>query len=102
MARNPILEELYASRDKLLADCKGDVHAYIQEARQRALAQVAREGPRLEREALADVAEHVVHDVHVRVHPLRRGGGGGGGAGVCGGEAAHPLQAIAFPDRRPQ
>ena len=38
MARNPILEEIYAARDKLLADCNGDVHAYVQDARQRALA----------------------------------------------------------------
>jgi len=38
MPRNPILEEIYAARDKLLADCNGDVHAYVQEARQRALA----------------------------------------------------------------
>jgi len=38
MARNPILEEIYAARDQLLADHKGDVHAYVQDARQRALA----------------------------------------------------------------
>ena len=38
MALNPILEEIYAARNKLLADCKGDVHAYVQGARQRALA----------------------------------------------------------------
>ena len=38
MPRNPILEEIYAARDKLLADCNGDVHAYVEEARQRALA----------------------------------------------------------------
>ena len=38
MALNPILEEIYAARDKLLADCKGDVHAYVQGARDRALA----------------------------------------------------------------
>ncbi len=38
MAHNPILEEIYAARDQLLADHKGDVHAYVQDARQRALA----------------------------------------------------------------
>jgi hypothetical protein len=38
MAINPILEEIYAARDKLLADCKGDIHAYVQGARERALA----------------------------------------------------------------
>lgn len=38
MSRNPILEEIYAARDKLLADCHGDVHAYVEEARRRALA----------------------------------------------------------------
>lgn len=37
MAQNPILEEIYAARDKLLADSKGDIHAYIQAACQRAL-----------------------------------------------------------------
>ena len=36
--RNPILEEIYSAREKLLADFEGDVHAYIQDARQRALA----------------------------------------------------------------
>ena len=38
MSRNPILEEIYAAREKLLADCGGDLHAYIQSARERALA----------------------------------------------------------------
>jgi hypothetical protein len=38
MPRNPILEEIYAARDKLLEDCGGDVHAYVQGAQQRALA----------------------------------------------------------------
>lgn len=38
MARNPILEEIYAAREKLLADYNGDVHAYVESARQRALA----------------------------------------------------------------
>jgi len=38
MPRNPILEEIYAARDKLLADCHGDLHAYVEEARRRALA----------------------------------------------------------------
>ena len=38
MARNPILDEIYAARDALLADYKGDVHAYVQDARRRALA----------------------------------------------------------------
>ena len=36
--RNPILEEIYAARKRLLAEFKGDVHAYIEDARQRALA----------------------------------------------------------------
>ena len=38
MARNPLLEEIYATRVSLLAEYKGDVHAYIQDARERALA----------------------------------------------------------------
>lgn len=37
MALNPILEEIYAARNKLLANCKGNVHAYVQDARERAL-----------------------------------------------------------------
>ncbi len=38
MPRNPILEEIHAARDKLLADCHVDVHAYVEEAQRRALA----------------------------------------------------------------
>ena len=38
MARNPILEEIDATRKALLAEYKGDVHAYIEDARKRALA----------------------------------------------------------------
>jgi hypothetical protein len=36
--RNPILEEIYSAREKLLDDFQGDVHTYIHDARQRALA----------------------------------------------------------------
>ncbi len=35
---NPILEDLYAAREKLLRDAGGDIHQYVQEARKRALA----------------------------------------------------------------
>lgn len=35
---NPILDELHAARAKLLADAGGDLHRYVQESRQRALA----------------------------------------------------------------
>ena len=38
MNRNPILEDLYAAREKLLLDASGDIHQYVQEARKRALA----------------------------------------------------------------
>jgi hypothetical protein len=38
MTRNPILEEIYAAREKLLVDYDGDVHAYVLAARERALA----------------------------------------------------------------
>jgi len=38
MARNEILEEIYAAREALLAEHSGDVHAYIEAARKRALA----------------------------------------------------------------
>jgi hypothetical protein len=35
MNRNPILEELYAAREKLLADAGGDVHKYLEGVRKR-------------------------------------------------------------------
>jgi len=37
MARNGILDEIYAARETLLAQHGGDIHAYIEAARQRAL-----------------------------------------------------------------
>lgn len=36
MARDKILDEIYAVREALLAQHGGDLHAYIQAARQRA------------------------------------------------------------------
>ena len=38
MNHNPIPEDLYAAREKLLVDAGGDIHKYVQEARGRALA----------------------------------------------------------------
>lgn len=38
MSTNPILDDLHAARAKLLADAGGDLHRYITEARERALA----------------------------------------------------------------
>ncbi|MBC8352755.1 MAG: hypothetical protein H8E66_12240 [Planctomycetes bacterium] len=38
MARNEILDEIYAAREELLAEHGGDVHAYVEAARKRALA----------------------------------------------------------------
>ncbi|MGE3466010.1 MAG: hypothetical protein AB7J13_03675 [Pyrinomonadaceae bacterium] len=35
---NPILEELHATREKLLREAGGDLHRYVKEARKRALA----------------------------------------------------------------
>ena len=35
MNRNPILDELYAAREKLLADAGGDIHKYLEGVRQR-------------------------------------------------------------------
>ena len=35
---NPILDELHATRAKLLGEAGGDLHRYVEEARQRALA----------------------------------------------------------------
>lgn len=37
MARNPILDEIHAAREQLLAQYDGDVHAYVEDARKRAL-----------------------------------------------------------------
>ena len=38
MARNEILDEIYAAREALLVEHDGDLHAYVEAARQRALA----------------------------------------------------------------
>ena len=38
MSTNPILEEIYAARTTLMAACNNDLHAYVEEARKRALA----------------------------------------------------------------
>lgn len=38
MPHNPILEEIYATRERLLAACKGDMHAYVEAARRRTFA----------------------------------------------------------------
>ena len=38
MSTNPILDELHATRAKLLAAAGGDLHRYVEEARERALA----------------------------------------------------------------
>ena len=38
MATNPILDELHATRRKLLAEAGGDLHRYVEEARKRTLA----------------------------------------------------------------
>jgi hypothetical protein len=35
MSENPILEEIYAAREKLLADAGGDVHKYLEGVRKR-------------------------------------------------------------------
>ena len=35
MMTNPILEELYAAREKLLADAGGDAHKYLEGVRER-------------------------------------------------------------------
>ena len=38
MSTNPILDELHATRAKLLAEAGGNLHRYVEEARERALA----------------------------------------------------------------
>jgi hypothetical protein len=37
MTSNPILDEIHAIREKLLAEHGGDLHAYVEAARKRAL-----------------------------------------------------------------
>ncbi len=37
MTSNPILDEIHATREKLLAEHDGDLHAYVEAARKRAL-----------------------------------------------------------------
>ncbi len=37
MTSNPILDEIHATREKLLAEHGGDLHAYVEAARKRAL-----------------------------------------------------------------
>ncbi len=38
MISNPILDEIHATREQLLAEHGGDLHAYVEAARKRALA----------------------------------------------------------------
>ena len=38
MTFNPILDEIHATREQLLAEHGGDLHAYVEAARKRALA----------------------------------------------------------------
>lgn len=38
MSTNSILDELHATREKLLAEAGGDLHRYVTEAKQRAMA----------------------------------------------------------------
>lgn len=35
MSNNPVLDELYAAREKLLADAGGDAHKYLEGVRER-------------------------------------------------------------------
>ena len=37
MSTNPILDELHVTRSKLLAEAGGDLHRYVEEAKERAL-----------------------------------------------------------------
>lgn len=38
MSHNPILDELHAAREQLLAAAGGDIHRYVEEAKRRTLA----------------------------------------------------------------
>ncbi len=53
---NPILDELHVTREKLLAEAGGDLHRYIDESRERALASgrpIAKQTERTRRSEIA-------------------------------------------------
>ena len=49
MPDNPILEEIYAAREKLLADADGDVHRYLEGVRKREQASGLLREPNMQR-----------------------------------------------------
>lgn len=57
---DPILDEVHAARQKLLADAGGDLHRYIEEARERTKASgrvIAERTPRGDRERIDELIE---------------------------------------------
>jgi hypothetical protein len=65
MPDNPILEEIYAAREKLLADAGGDVHRYLEGVRKRELASGLLRDPNQQR---------TKHCIEVADQPLPDGG----------------------------
>ena len=63
MARNEILDEIHAAREALLAEHGGDVHAYVEAARKRAL-ESGRPlvKPKQRTKDSTETADHVVSD----------------------------------------
>lgn len=65
MTSNPILDEIYTIRQKLLADHNGDLHAYVEAARKRAL-----ESGR----PVVQPKQRTTHCTEVAEQPFRDGG----------------------------
>ena len=65
MPDNPILEEIYAAREKLLADAGGDVHRYLEGVREREQASGLLREPSMQR---------TEHCIEVADQPLPDGG----------------------------
>lgn len=65
MTSNPILDEIHATREKLLAEHNGNLHEYVEAARKRALA-----SGRL----IAQPKQRVKHCTDVADQPIPDGG----------------------------
>ncbi len=65
MTTNPILDEIHEARAKILADYNGDVHAYVVDARKRALASGRR---------IVEPKQRTKHYIEVADQPLPDGG----------------------------
>lgn len=80
MTNNPILEEIYAAREKLLADAGGDLGEYVKQARARALASGKKIVPAKKREqadleTLTSVYDGLTEEEMDEVHRIATEGG---------------------------